>query len=111
MLLGLCKWEEEEGRAAGRGHAPPQSQQQKEVKHVVRWKCVTGCGACCKKDKDPDFPTPEEIFADHPDDLQLYKSMIGTDGWCTKYDKSTRTCTIYQGAMHASLDSVLADLS
>ncbi|KAG8097393.1 hypothetical protein GUJ93_ZPchr0013g35860 [Zizania palustris] len=78
---------------------PPRKQQQQKkekVKRVVRWKCATGCGACCKLDKGPDFPTPEEIFADHPDDLQLYKSMIGTDGWCTKYDKSTRTCTIYQ---------------
>ncbi|KAL5210465.1 hypothetical protein ABZP36_006088 [Zizania latifolia] len=84
------------GKAMPQPQPQPQPQQQKEVKRVVRWKCATGCGACCKLDKGPDFPTPEEIFADHPDDLQLYKSMIGTDGWCTKYDNSTCTCTIYQ---------------
>ncbi|KAF0911912.1 hypothetical protein E2562_012739 [Oryza meyeriana var. granulata] len=76
---------------------PPQRQQQQEKpKRVVRWKCAAGCGACCKLDKGPDFPTPEEIFAEHPEDLKLYKSMIGTDGWCTNYDKSTRTCNIYE---------------
>ncbi|KAL6878332.1 hypothetical protein ACP4OV_012502 [Aristida adscensionis] len=73
--------------------APPR---QEKPKRVVRWKCAAGCGACCKLDKGPDFPTPEEIFADHPDHLQLYKSMIGTDGWCTNYDKATRTCNIFE---------------
>jgi uncharacterized protein len=29
--------------------------------------------------------------------MQVYNSMIGDDGWCTNYDKSTRTCNIYQG--------------
>nr|BAJ86900.1 predicted protein [Hordeum vulgare subsp. vulgare]BAJ90227.1 predicted protein [Hordeum vulgare subsp. vulgare] len=65
-------------------------------KRVVRWRCATGCGACCKLDKGPEFPTPDEVFADYPDHLQLYKSMIGPDGWCTNYDKSNRTCNIYQ---------------
>uniref|UniRef100_A0A0D9VU94 Uncharacterized protein n=1 Tax=Leersia perrieri TaxID=77586 RepID=A0A0D9VU94_9ORYZ len=79
---------------------PPMRQQQEKAKEkrVMRWKCAAGCGACCKLDKGPDFPTPEEIFAEHPEDLKLYKSMIGTDGWCTNYDKSTRTCNIYEGS-------------
>lgn len=71
-------------------------QQPEKPKRVVRWRCATGCGACCKLDKGPEFPTPDEIFADHPDQLQLYKGMIGPDGWCTNYDKSNRTCNIYQ---------------
>ncbi|EEC75307.1 hypothetical protein OsI_11674 [Oryza sativa Indica Group] len=74
---------------------PPPPKQEK-AKRVVRWKCAAGCGACCKLDKGPDFPSPEEIFAEHPEDLKLYKSMIGADGWCINYDKSTRTCNIYE---------------
>lgn len=34
------------------------------------WRCVEGCGACCKLDKGPAFPTPEEIF-DNPDDVEV----------------------------------------
>ncbi|XP_062211349.1 uncharacterized protein LOC133912561 [Phragmites australis] len=93
-----------ENRAVEEARVPPRLegearkgvQQQNKAKRVVRWKCASGCGACCKLDKGPDFPTPKEVFADHPDDLQLYKSMIGADGWCINYDKSTRTCNIYQ---------------
>ncbi|KAK9127190.1 hypothetical protein Syun_015987 [Stephania yunnanensis] len=58
------------------------------------WQCVEGCGACCKLNKGPSFATPEEIFQS-PSDIQLYKSLIGPDGWCVHFDKPTRTCTIY----------------
>ncbi|RZC83872.1 hypothetical protein C5167_046658 [Papaver somniferum] len=58
------------------------------------WGCVKGCGACCKLDKGPSFATPEEIF-ENPDDIQLYKNMIGPDGWCIHYEQTTRTCSIY----------------
>ncbi|GMN39042.1 hypothetical protein TIFTF001_008274 [Ficus carica] len=58
------------------------------------WRCVEGCGACCKLNKGPSFATPEEIFHD-PSDIQLYRSMIGPDGWCVHYDKTTRKCSIY----------------
>ncbi|CAN0881440.1 hypothetical protein LINGRAHAP2_LOCUS14239 [Linum grandiflorum] len=58
------------------------------------WKCVQGCGACCKLDKGPLFPTPEEIFTDSSD-VELYRSLIGPDGWCIHYEKSTRKCSIY----------------
>ncbi|KAK2998731.1 hypothetical protein RJ639_023569 [Escallonia herrerae] len=33
------------------------------------WQCVQGCGACCKLDKGPAFPSPEEVFED-PSDIQ-----------------------------------------
>lgn len=34
------------------------------------WQCVQNCGACCKLDKGPDFPSAEEIF-DDPSDIQV----------------------------------------
>ncbi|XP_027366279.1 uncharacterized protein LOC113872715 [Abrus precatorius] len=58
------------------------------------WHCVEGCGACCKLQKGPSFLSPEEIF-DDPSHVQLYKSLIGPDGWCIHYEKSTRKCSIY----------------
>ncbi|XP_058209296.1 uncharacterized protein LOC131322130 [Rhododendron vialii] len=59
-----------------------------------RWQCVEGCGACCKLDKGPSFATPEEIF-ENPSDIELYRSLVGADGWCINYNKSSRTCSIY----------------
>ncbi|KAM0842587.1 hypothetical protein ACQ4PT_058294 [Festuca glaucescens] len=70
--------------------------QPEKPKRVVKWRCATGCGACCKLDKGPEFPTPDEIFSDYPEHLELYKSMIGPDGWCNNYDKTNRTCNIYE---------------
>ncbi|XP_075511834.1 uncharacterized protein LOC142547425 [Primulina tabacum] len=58
------------------------------------WQCVQNCGACCKLDKGPSFPSPQDIF-DDPSDIQLYESLIGPDGWCINYEKSTRKCSIY----------------
>lgn len=58
------------------------------------WQCVEGCGACCKLDKDPAFPTPEEIFTD-PSVVEMYRNQIGPDGWCIHYEKNTRKCSIY----------------
>ncbi|KAK1300837.1 hypothetical protein QJS10_CPB13g01731 [Acorus calamus] len=63
----------------------------------ITWRCVEGCGACCKLDKGPSFLTPEEIFSD-PSDVRLYRSMVGPDGWCIHYDQPSRTCSIYQGS-------------
>ncbi|WVY97085.1 hypothetical protein V8G54_029236 [Vigna mungo] len=65
-------------------------------KKETKWHCVEGCGACCKLQKGPSFPSPEEFF-DDPSDVQLYKSLIGPDGWCIHYEKSTRKCSIYPG--------------
>ncbi|CAG7912155.1 unnamed protein product [Brassica rapa] len=60
----------------------------------LTWQCIEGCGACCKLAKDFAFATPDEIF-DDPDDVELYRSMIGDDGWCINYEKATRKCSIY----------------
>ncbi|KAK2455088.1 zinc/iron-chelating domain protein [Trifolium repens] len=63
-------------------------------KKELSWQCVEGCGACCKLQKGPSYPSPEEIFTD-PSDVELYNSLIGEDGWCIHYEKSTRKCSIY----------------
>lgn len=34
------------------------------------WRCVEGCGACCKLEKGPSFATPEEIFT-NPSDVEV----------------------------------------
>ncbi|KAL8158659.1 hypothetical protein V2J09_000196 [Rumex salicifolius] len=65
-----------------------------KVKKEPLWQCVKGCGACCKLNKGPEFASPEEIF-DNAEDIELYKSMTGSDGWCIHYDKNMRTCSIY----------------
>ncbi|XP_059305681.1 uncharacterized protein LOC132057212 [Lycium ferocissimum] len=58
------------------------------------WQCVKNCGACCKLEKGPNFPSAEEIF-DDPSDVELFNSLVGSDGWCIHFDKSTRKCSIY----------------
>jgi uncharacterized protein len=54
---------------------------------------MKNCGACCKLgplDSRPDLP---EYLS--PEDLSLYKSMVGKDDWCVHFDKEKRLCTIY----------------
>lgn len=33
----------------------------------LSWHCVEGCGACCKLQKGPSYPSPEEIFTNTSD--------------------------------------------
>lgn len=35
------------------------------------WQCIQNCGACCKLEKGPNFPTAEEIF-DDPSDIEVF---------------------------------------
>jgi uncharacterized protein len=43
---------------------------------------------------DPsDRPDLEEYLA--PEQLAIYLSMVGEDGWCINLDKDTRSCNIY----------------
>ena len=56
------------------------------------WHCVSGCGACCylqpgDRDDLEDYLTPQQ--------LELYLSLVGEDGWCIHYDRQQRSCTIY----------------
>mmetsp|Transcript_8746 Transcript_8746/g.12777 ORF Transcript_8746/g.12777 Transcript_8746/m.12777 type:complete len:175 (+) Transcript_8746:127-651(+) len=60
---------------------------------VGRWKCVKNCGACCFL--DPGFREPLEPILS-TEDFALYMSMVGLDGWCIHFNKTTRTCGNYE---------------
>ncbi len=59
---------------------------------MATWRCVKQCGACCNLDP-AERPDIEDYLS--PDELELYLSMVGADGWCTNYDRLTRECRIY----------------
>ncbi len=56
------------------------------------WRCVKQCGACCNLDP-ADRPGLELYLM--PEELLLYLSMVGVDGWCINFDHTTRQCKIY----------------
>lgn len=60
---------------------------------MKKWSCISNCGACCYllPSERPDLETYLT-----KEQLQLYLSMVGEDGWCINYDKNTRKCTIYE---------------
>jgi Fe-S-cluster containining protein len=59
---------------------------------MATWQCVKQCGACCHLD-----PTERPDLEDYltPEELGLYLSMVGEDGWCVNFDHETRECMIY----------------
>ncbi len=57
------------------------------------WKCISHCGACCRLAPDERV---ESIAALNPDQLKVYLSFVGEDGWCRHYDKTNRICRIYE---------------
>ncbi len=59
---------------------------------MTTWLCVKNCGACCHLDP-ADRPDLDHYLS--PEELQLYLSMVGTDGWCIYFDQGTRECRIY----------------
>lgn len=59
---------------------------------MATWQCVKQCGACCHLDP-ADRPDLEEYLS--PEELGLYLSMVGEDGWCVNFDNQTKECTIY----------------
>jgi uncharacterized protein len=59
---------------------------------MATWHCVKHCGACCHLDPD-DRPDLASYLA--PDDLQLYLSLVGEDGWCIHFNHDSRECSIY----------------
>ncbi len=60
---------------------------------MATWSCVKQCGACCHLD-----PTDRPELAEYlsPDELQLYLSLVGEEGWCIHYDHTQRECQIYE---------------
>lgn len=59
---------------------------------MATWQCIKHCGACCHLDPG-DRPELADYLA--PEELILYLSMVGEDGWCINFDHTTRECTIY----------------
>jgi len=56
------------------------------------WRCLENCGACCNLEPS-DRPDLAEYLT--PSELELYLSMVGDEGWCIHYDRTTRKCLIY----------------
>lgn len=59
---------------------------------MATWQCVKQCGACCQLDPD-ERPDLETYLA--PEELLLYMSLVGEDGWCIHFDHALRECRIY----------------
>ncbi|NEQ99433.1 MAG: YkgJ family cysteine cluster protein [Cyanothece sp. SIO2G6] len=59
---------------------------------MATWKCVQQCGACCHLDP-ADRPDLDQYLS--PEELALYLSMVGEDGWCVNFNHGDRTCSIY----------------
>ncbi len=57
------------------------------------WRCISGCGACCNLDPG-DRPNLAEYLSSQ--ELELYLSMVGEEGWCINFDRETRKCLIYE---------------
>ncbi len=59
----------------------------------MSWNCVRNCGACCY------LAPAERPFLDEyldSEQLALYHSLVGQDGWCRHFEPETRTCGIYE---------------
>lgn len=58
----------------------------------LRWRCIQGCGACCRLD-----PSLRQEAIELLDDQQrqVYLSMVGADGWCIHYDTGGQRCRVY----------------
>ena len=57
------------------------------------WRCIQGCGACCRLD-----PTlrPEALDALNAEQRRQYLAMVGPDGWCIHFDTGGRRCRVYR---------------
>ncbi|MGG6296091.1 YkgJ family cysteine cluster protein [Leptolyngbya sp. AN02str] len=59
---------------------------------MATWQCVKQCGACCHLDPS-DRPDLDTYLS--PQELALYLSLVGEDGWCVNFDHVNRECRIY----------------
>ena len=60
---------------------------------MATWRCVKSCGACCHLDP-VDRPDLGEYLS--AEELALYLSLVGPDGWCIHFDQTSRQCQIYE---------------
>ena len=56
------------------------------------WRCIQGCGACCRL--DPAL-RPEALDALNAEQRRQYLAMVGPDGWCIHFDTGGRRCRVY----------------
>ena len=59
---------------------------------MSQWQCIKMCGACCHLEPE-ERPGLEEYLTTQ--ELDLYLSMVGEDGWCINFDQDSRECKIY----------------
>lgn len=62
------------------------------IEQMATWQCVQSCGACCHLDPAGRPDLNEYLSAE---DLDLYLSLVGKDGWCVHFDRASRQCQIY----------------
>lgn len=60
---------------------------------MANWACIKQCGACCYLDP-AERPELDQYLT--PEELRLYLSLVGLDGWCIHFDPVTRNCKIYE---------------
>ncbi len=68
------------------------SKNRNQYSQLGKWRCVSNCGACCNL--TPEDRPDLDRYLSH-DELELYMTMVGEDGWCINYDRDTRKCQIY----------------
>ena len=62
------------------------------MSEALRWRCISGCGSCCRLDPGEREEALEALTAEQQ---EQYLSMVGADGWCIHYDTGSSTCRIY----------------
>jgi uncharacterized protein len=60
---------------------------------MTTWQCVKNCGACCQLDPGDRPDLPEYLGGE---ELSLYLSLVGEDGWCIHFNQITRECGVYE---------------
>jgi len=59
---------------------------------MAHWRCIAGCGACCRLDPQQ---RAEDLACLAADQRRSYLAMVGEDGWCIHFDSGARRCRIY----------------
>lgn len=59
---------------------------------MAHWRCISGCGACCRLDPALRGEDLESLDAQQ---RRTYLAMVGADGWCIHFDTGARRCRIY----------------
>ena len=59
---------------------------------MATWHCLKHCGACCYLD-----PANRPNLAEYltPEEIKLYLSLVGENGWGIHYNVERRECNIY----------------